>query len=107
MRGKLTITGLLGLLLLAGACGRAKEAIDIDEAKAWETLELGMTPEEFDASLADLEDVPIDPPPEVGTNYDPTFPDPVPFDPSEWETNTPPPSVAVPTAKKGGTLRLD
>ncbi|MEN8151178.1 MAG: extracellular solute-binding protein, partial [Planctomycetota bacterium] len=44
---------------------------------------------------------------EVGKNYHPTFPDPVPFDPSEWETNTPPPSVAVPTAKKGGTLRLD
>jgi len=106
VRGFLTLSWLLGLLLVVPACGREGAAIEIDEAAAWKALDLGMTTGEFDAKLTALEDVPIDPKPVPGEDYDPVFPDPVPFNAEEWETNSPPPSVADPNAKKGGMLRM-
>jgi len=106
VRGVLRFTGFLGLLLVVPACGREETSIEIDETAAWKTLDPGMTPGDLAAKLPLLDTVPIDPPPDVGKDYHPTFPDPIPFEPSEWLRNEPPRSVAVPGARKAGTLRL-
>lgn len=77
-----------------------------DRSSAWETLGLEGSERDFDTQLGALNRVVLDPAPEVGTEYHPTFPDDVPFNEEEWETNPLPPSVADPRARKGGTLRL-
>ncbi|MHC4861147.1 MAG: ABC transporter substrate-binding protein [Planctomycetota bacterium] len=95
----------LGIVLfLAGFAGCAAEEAgpEYDRDVVWESLDLG-DEAEFDAGLESLRTVPIDPPPRWGEDYDPVFPDPIPFDPSEWQTGVPADIVADP---KGGRIVL-
>lgn len=99
---------LLGLAAVLAACGGRTEPPPYDRQAALEALGLpGVAKEaDLDAELAALDAVPVDPKPEVGRDYHPVFPPPIPFDPSEWETNPPAASVADPWAKKGGEIKL-
>jgi hypothetical protein len=100
--GYILITALLALC----ACDSQHPMPDYDTQAAWKTLGLGVSQEAFDQSLGSLADVVLDPPPEWGKDYNPTFPADIPFNAEEWLTNDPGPSVAVPDAPKGGVLRL-
>jgi len=81
-----------------------KENPDIRKA-AWEGMGLGGTEEAFDRKMEVLPGVTIDPPPEIGKDYFPEFPPDQPFDPSEWLTNSPSPSVADTGALRGGRIK--
>ncbi len=94
------------VLGLAAACTRETPLPPYDREAAWKTLGLEGTEPDYDAKLPDLAKVVLDPPPVVGENYHPTFPPDLPFNPAEWQTNTPSPSIANPHAPKGGMLRL-
>jgi microcin C transport system substrate-binding protein len=97
---------LIAALLALCACDSQQPMPDYDKQAAWKTLGLEASQEAFDESLRSLNDVVLDPPPEWGKDYNPTFPPDIPFNPDEWLTNDPGPSVAVPDAPKGGVLRL-
>lgn len=77
---------------------------DIRE-KTWQRLGLSDSEKAFDGKMEELPGVMIDPPPEIGRDYYPEFPPDKPFDPSEWLTNSPGPTVADPRAKPGGRLK--
>ncbi|RME74337.1 MAG: hypothetical protein D6776_05450, partial [Planctomycetota bacterium] len=69
-------------------------------------LGLPLSEQDFDAAMQRLDGVRVDPPPVVGRDYHPQFPPDRPFDPAAWQTGPPAPSVAVPTARPGGVLRV-
>jgi len=73
--------------------------------RAWDTLELDFSETDFNDAVNDLPEVILDPPPEIGSNYHPTFPPDVPFEPEDWLTNRPSPSIADPNALRGGMLK--
>lgn len=103
--------GLLALLLLLGALACAPPVPEsqgpaYDREGAWRRLGLTRTEREVDQALQGLQGVTLDPPPVVGRDYNPTFPPDLPFDPSQWKTSRPGPSVAEPGARRGGILRL-
>jgi microcin C transport system substrate-binding protein len=102
-----TLAAALLALALSG-CGEPEQAIEYDRAAAMEALGIpgARSEDELDTRLAKLDQVRIDPPPVVGRDYAPVFPPLLPFDPKEWKTNPPPPSVADPRAKKGGKVNL-
>jgi microcin C transport system substrate-binding protein len=77
-----------------------------DAEAAWKTLGMPMSREAFERASSGLRGVTLDRPPAVGSDYHPVFPPDQPYDPREWTTNKPGPSVASPDAKPGGTLRL-
>ena len=97
---------VLGFLLVLVCCGGGDDEPAIDREKAWETLGTGGDEAAFDRKLAALADAPLDPPPVVGEDYHPVFPDPIPFDPSEWSTGKSVDIVADPRAVKGGRIVL-
>jgi microcin C transport system substrate-binding protein len=101
-------TAALLLLVSAVGCGGSEAPPEYDRGAAQAALGIpgARTGAELDQALAGLSEVPIDPPPEVGKDYAPVFPAPLPFDPAAWQTNTPPPSVADPRAVKGGKVNL-
>ncbi|MBI4576858.1 MAG: ABC transporter substrate-binding protein [Planctomycetes bacterium] len=107
MTGRTTLAALLALLVaaLAGCEGRG-EPPAYDREAAWRTLGLEGSEQAHRESLEALDSVVPDPPPVVGEDYRPEFPPDLPFDPAEWETGAPGPSVAVPDAPRGGVLRL-
>jgi microcin C transport system substrate-binding protein len=74
-------------------------------AQLWSEIGLTGSETEFDTVMTKLPEVVLDPPPEIGVNYYPEFPPDVPFNPDEWETNSPGPSIADPNAIRGGMLR--
>jgi microcin C transport system substrate-binding protein len=86
----------------------ARSSIHYDRGSVWAVLGLGQGSAEadYDAALSGLSAVEIEPAVEVGSDYEPSFPEPLPFDPSEWETSTPDRGVRVPDAPKGGTFRV-
>ncbi len=98
----------LALLALLVACGGSEPAPEYDRASTFEALGIPGAETEADLreQLGTLDAVVIDPPPDVGKDYFPEFPEALPFDPSEWETNDSPPSIADPRAKKGGRIVL-
>ncbi|MBI3929864.1 MAG: hypothetical protein HY319_30275 [Armatimonadetes bacterium] len=79
---------------------------DTAPAAPWEALGLKGPEADFDGRLEGLSGVVLDPPPEVGSDYHPTFPPDREFDAKTWLTTTPSPTVAEPRAIRGGTLRL-
>jgi microcin C transport system substrate-binding protein len=81
-----------------------KEQPDL-RRQIWSELGMKGTETDFDAGMAGLPGVEIDPPPEIGKHYQPEFPPDVPFNPDEWITGSPGPSIADPGAVRGGTLR--
>jgi ABC-type transport system substrate-binding protein len=101
-----TFAGLVLALLLTAGCGGEEPLPFHDRQQAWEELAIGGTEAEFDAAARALADMPVDPPPRVGEDYQPEFPALLPFDPSEWETGEVTDIVADPRAKKGGKLIL-
>lgn len=95
------------LVLLLAACGGSEPAeTGPPDQQAWERLGITKSEGAFSEATSALDEVPIDEKPVAGENYEPVFPPPIPFDPSEWKTNPPPPTVAVPDAPHGGELRL-
>ncbi|MGD9067602.1 MAG: hypothetical protein PVI42_25980, partial [Desulfobacterales bacterium] len=97
---------LIAALLALCACDSQHPMPDYDKQAAWNVLGLDVSQEVFDQNLRSLDNVILDPPPEWGKDYEPTFPPDVSFNPAEWLTNDPGPSVAVSDAPKGGVLRL-
>ncbi len=96
---------LLSLIILAG-CAEDEPLPSYDHEKAWADLGLEGTQDEFDAAVGTLATMIVDPPPNVGKDYHPTFPELLPFDPSQWQTGEATDIVADSRAKKGGRLVL-
>ena len=107
---RMHLTTILCLSLLLAACGQGSSGPAYDEDEVFPNLGLtdAETPGDLAADLDRLQDVPIDPPPAVGKDYHPVFPEALPFDPDDgvWQTGKSPPSVADPRALKGGKIRL-
>ncbi|MFC1705228.1 ABC transporter substrate-binding protein [Planctomycetota bacterium] len=103
--GRLILTALL---VTGGpaACEREPDMPQFDHHKAWEALAVADSEQELDRELEKLDTVKIDPPPQVGVHYSVTFPPTLDFNPEEWLTNRPAPSVADPRAVKGGEIRM-
>lgn len=99
-------TALAVLLACAACTPPSDDSTAGASAEAWETLAVGTPEADFDRSLESLAEVQLDPPPRVGEDYAPTFPPDLPFDPADWTTRGPAPSIANPDAPRGGTLRL-
>lgn len=101
-------TAILTLFLLIAACGGSESAAPVDVEGTLPSLGMPgiQTPSELDSAIAGLDKVPIDPPPLIGKDYNPIFPDPIPFNPDEWETNPIPKGVADARAVKGGKVNL-
>jgi len=97
---------LIAALIALCACDSQQPLPDFDRQAAWKTLGLEVAQADFDESLRPLDAVVLDPPPEWGKDYNPTFPPDISFSPDEWLANDPGPSVAVPDAHKGGVLKL-
>ncbi|MEE2960386.1 MAG: ABC transporter substrate-binding protein [Myxococcota bacterium] len=104
------LTFITTCFTLACCAESAQAPKDLDRSeeglKIWkEILEL---PEhsQIDQAMDGLSNIPIDPPTEVGKNYNPSFPKDLPFNPADWKTNSPSTSVANPDATAGGTIRL-
>ena len=98
---------LLGAVGLT-SCGDDEPPIEIDRETSWRDIGVTETEPEFDERIDGISSLEIAPPPPVGSEYE--VPEicqsVVAFDPAEWETGTPSPSIADPRAKKGGRLRL-
>ena len=108
--------GVVIVALIAGTAVLADDQTDRFPREYWDThagekdvtwseMELGFSEAEFDKAVSDLPNVTIDPPPEIGKNYNPTFPPDEPFNPDEWLTNASSPSIADPDAIPGGMLK--
>ncbi len=104
------------VLALMGGCGESSRETAVypgefwkenprERVETWQKLEMEVPEEELDDTLSELTDVTLDPPPKIGVEYNPEFPPDQPFNPDEWETNTPGDSIADPRAKRGGTIK--
>ncbi|MHC4392467.1 MAG: extracellular solute-binding protein [Planctomycetota bacterium] len=95
----------LALPFSAAGCTEDETGPEYDRKATWEALGLSETEDAFGNETAALQTVKIDPKPVVGEDYDPIFPEPIPFDPSDgWQTSTHPLDVGDPSAKKGGSI---
>ena len=100
---KSALFAIIGATIFA-ACGEEKATIKINKDAALETL--GIDQQSLSTQLSGINSATIFPPPEIGKDYNPEFPEPVKFVPEDWQTNTSMVTVANPAAKKGGVLKL-
>ncbi len=107
LRSKRTVLATLLLATCTAACGGGgPTAPKVDHQKYWSALGLTEHEKGFDAELGGIGRVPVDWVPVPGRDYHPHFPPPLPYNPIEWTTHTPSPSIANLNAPKGGTLRI-
>ena len=75
---------LIAALLALCACDSQQPMPDYDKQAAWKFLGLETSQEAFDDRLRSLDEVVLDPPPEWGKDYNPTFPPDISFDPETF-----------------------